>query len=63
MPSVSLERGDDVVSRDVNNEEESVVLRGIRDVFEFSVRCGGVWKRESEDFNFDVAVSNEADDE
>ena len=61
MPSVSLERGDDVVSRDVNNEEVRVALRGTRDVFEFSVRCGGVGKHESEDF--DVAVSNEADDE
>ena len=61
-PSVSLERGDDFVPRNVNNKEDSVVLGGVRDASVFSVRCGSVGRHDSEDFNFNVVVSNGADD-
>ena len=60
MPSVTLER-DEFVLRDVNNTKESVDLCGIRDVFMFNVRSGSVGKSEREGFNFDVVVSNGAD--
>lgn len=59
-PSVSLV--DDFVPRDDNNNDESVVLGDISEGFVFNVRCGSVERRDSDGFNFDVVVSNGADD-